>query len=275
MSFRMMTSCMLALFISMAQAEIYRSQDQDGNTVFTDRPGPAAEKVELQSGPYRYKVELKRVIDGDTLLLESGEKVRLIGINTPEIDSRYSQAQPGGEAASKWLRQTLHSPDIWLEYDAEQLDKYDRLLAHVFLESGDYLNARLLEQGLAMLTLTPPNLRYADILIQAQQSAESSVKGVWRLPAYQLKTMAEFKPGSNYAGWQRWRLTPKTLREGRKYSKLIVSQHLIINIPQDKLALFPPLQSYLEQPLEVRGWIRRDGNQHHILVKHPSALIRH
>ncbi len=275
MSLRMVTSCILVLFMALAQADIYRSQDQNGNTVFTDRPDTGAERVELETSPYRYKVELKRVIDGDTLLLDSGEKVRLIGINTPEVDSRYSKAQPGGEAASKWLRQNLRSPYIWLEYDAEQLDKYDRLLAHVFLESGDYLNAMLLEEGLAMLTLTPPNLRYADSLIRAQQSAETSGKGIWRLPDYQLKTMATFKPGTNYTGWQRWQLTPKTLGEGRKYSSLIVSENLVISIPQDKLALFPPLQSYLDQSLEVRGWMRRQGSQHHILVQHPSALVGH
>lgn len=256
------------------QAEIYRSQDQHGNTVFSDRPAERAEKIELHSAPYRYKVEVKRVIDGDTLVLKSGEKVRLIGINTPEVENRFSEAQPGGEAAKGWLQKTLRSPYIWLEYDAEQFDKYDRRLAHVFLESGDYINAMLLQQGLAMLTLTPPNLRYASSLISARQQAEADNKGVWAMPDYQLKTLNDFQPGKNYRGWQRWQLTPTAIGEGRKYMHLIVSGHLVIHIPKAELDLFPPLEQYLKQPLEVRGWMRRRGNQHHILVQHPSAIIR-
>lgn len=106
---------LILLLTCSVQAEIYRSKDQYGNTVFSDRPARQAEKIELDNAPYRYKVSLKRVIDGDTLLLESGEKIRLIGINTPEVDSRFSEAQPGGKAARAWLQQTLKQPSIWLE----------------------------------------------------------------------------------------------------------------------------------------------------------------
>lgn len=263
------------LACSSPQAEIYRSQDQHGNTLFSDRPAERAEKIELNSAPYRYKVEMQRVIDGDTLKLESGEKVRLIGINTPEVENRFSEAQPGGEAAKTWLKKTLRSPYIWLEYDAEQFDKYDRRLAHVFTESGDYINAMLLKEGFAMLTLTPPNLRYATKLIAAQQQAETQQKGVWRMSAYQLKTLNDFQPGSSYRGWQRWLLTPRSLDEGRKYMHLVVSEHLMIHISKAQMGLFPPLKQYLGQPLEVRGWMRRRGSQHHILVQHPSSMMTH
>lgn len=263
----------LLLCAGCLQAEIYRSQDQFGNTVFSDKPAKGAEKVELKTSPYRYKVEVRRVIDGDTLVLESGEKVRLIGINTPEVESRFSQLQPGGEAAKNWLQKNLRSPFIWLEYDGQQFDKYERRLAHVFLESGEYLNAELLREGLAMLTLTPPNLRYASRLITAQQQAEKNAKGIWQMPAYQIKTAKQFQAGTSYSGWQRWQLTPKTIGEGQKYMNLIVSENLVINIPKDQLMLFPPLETYLEQLIEVRGWIRRQGSQHHILVQHPSAII--
>lgn len=267
----------IGLILSIAcsvQADIYRSQDQHGNTVFSDQPTRHAEKIELNSDPYRYKVSLKRVIDGDTLLLESGETIRLLGINTPEIDSRFSEAQPGGKAAKEWLQQTLKDSVIWLEYDAEQFDKYQRRLAHVFLDSGEYLNAMLLRQGLAMLTLRPPNLRYSERLIRAQQQAEQAERGVWAMAAYQYKTLADFEPGRPYRGWQRWQLLPESVNAGRKYMHLEVSDNLSIHIPKTRLADFPPLKAYLNKPLEVRGWMRRRGNRHHILVRHPSALIQ-
>lgn len=273
MPFKAGISLILMLACSSLQAEIYRSQDSDGNTVFSDKAANGAEVVELNTAPYRYKVELKRVIDGDTLLLKSGEKVRLIGINTPEVESRFSQPQPGGEAAKNWLKKTLRTPFVWLEYDEQAFDKYERRLAHVFLESGEYVNAMLLEQGQAMLTLIPPNLRYAKRLITAQTKAEQDRRGVWQLPAYQLQAADNLKPGTDHRGWQRWQLTPKVVGAGRKYVNLMVSEHLRIMIPKARLALFPPLENYLDKSLEVRGWMRRQGSQHHIMVQHPSAII--
>ncbi|WP_289286559.1 thermonuclease family protein, partial [Methylophaga sp. UBA3991] len=62
--------------------------------------------------------------------------------------------------------------DFFIEYDQQQRDKYDRALAHCFLPDGQYLNAMLIEEGLASLTLIPPNLRYSDKLIEAQSRAE-------------------------------------------------------------------------------------------------------
>jgi len=262
------------LFVcSMAGADIYRSVDQHGNVKFSDRYQAAAEKLELQTKPYRYRVRLSKVIDGDTIELESGEKVRLIGINTPEVASRFSEAQPGGQQAKKRLKSMLRSPILLLEYDEQHYDKYDRLLAHCFLENGDYINQQLLKTGHAMLTLIPPNLRYAGSLRAAQAEAESKGLGVWSMPAYQPKTLQLFTPGKSYRGWQRWQLTAKAISQGKRYSKLIVSKHLAIQIANDELPLFKPLENYIDKPIEVRGWVSRRGDQHTIKLVHPSAII--
>jgi endonuclease YncB( thermonuclease family) len=188
---RSVLCALLLLVASFSGAEVYRSQDSSGHAVFSDKRTAGAETVELDTA-YRYKVKVRNVIDGDTLILEDGEKIRLIGINTPEVQSRYSESQPGGQAAKDWLQRALLNPTIWLQYDAQQFDKYDRRLAHVFLESGQYLNALLLEQGLAMLTLIPPNLLYAEELIQAQQTAEQKQAGIWQMPDYQAQHVSRF-----------------------------------------------------------------------------------
>jgi len=263
---------LLLVLVASAQAEVYQSQDKSGNTVFSDKPTSGAKIVELDSA-YRYKVKVRKVIDGDTLLLEDCEKIRLIGINTPEVQSRYRQSQPGGEAARDWLQKTLRTPVVWLQYDAQQFDRYDRRLAHVFLESGQYLNALLLEQGLATLTLIPPNLLYADLLIKAQQSAEQKKRGIWQMPSYQRQHASTFDVDKSYSGWQRWELTPSRLFESRKYINLMVSESLLISIPKAQRALFPPVESYLNTPLEVRGWLRKQGKQQRLYVQHPSAII--
>lgn len=268
----MLTRTALCLFLLLAvastKAEIYPS----GHRVFSDKPAAAAEKVKLDTA-YRFKAKIRKVIDGDTLILEDGEKIRLIGINTPEVKSRYSSSEPGGEAARDWLRARLRNAVVWLEYDAEQFDRYDRRLAHVFLDSGEYLNALLLEQGLAMLTLIPPNLLYADDLIEAQQSSERKKVGIWQLPAYQRRRLSSFNVADSDSGWQRWEVAASRITESRKYSNLLVTDAFLISIPKAQQDLFPPLESYLNRPLEVRGWLRKQGGQQRLYVQHPSALI--
>lgn len=264
---------LLLMTLASAEAGIYQSQDKSGKTVFSDKPTAGAKTIELEMA-YRYKARVRKVIDGDTLILQDGEKIRLIGINTPEVQSRYRQAQAGGEAAKEWLEKVLRNPDVWLQYDVAQFDKYDRRLAHVFLESGDYLNALLLEQGLAMLTLIPPNLLYADTLIEAQQLAERNKLGIWQMPGYQAQPFSRLDVSQSYAGWQRWQVSPTHLYESKKYVNLLVSKPLVISIPKAQLDLFPPLESYLNTPLEARGWLRKQGSQQRLYIQHPSALIR-
>lgn len=263
----------LCFVCSLTAADIYRSVDKQGNIIFSDRPDASAEKLDLQTHSYRYRVRLKKVIDGDTLLLETGEKVRLMGINTPEIASQFSDEQAGGIAAKAWLETRLRTPELLLEYDEQHYDKYDRLLAHCFLENGEYINAQLLKSGHAMLTLTPPNLRYADRLIAAQAQAEKQRLGVWAMSEYQPKTLTSFTPGTSYRGWQRWQLTAKAVSRGPRYSKLIVSEHLVIQIANVDVPLFASLESYVDRPIEVRGWVSRRADQHTIKLVHPSAII--
>lgn len=263
---------LFVLFLSSTvSAENAHQHYRDGLEV-TALSAVTSQTTEPVSAP-RIRATVRKVIDGDTLLLENGDRVRLIGINTPEVKSRYTALQPGGKEASDWLRKTLNKASIWLEYDAEQFDRYERRLAHVFLDSGQYLNALLVEQGLAMLTLIPPNLHYAERLIRAQQKAEANRKGIWQMSAYQPRHVDSFNADERYTGWQRWQVTASHLSESRKYINLVVSDSFMISIAKAQRGLFPPMQHYLNTPLEVRGWLRKQGGQHRLYVQHPSALI--
>ncbi len=252
---------------------VYKSQNEQGRTVFSDQPSDNATLISVKSKPYRYRVSLKRVIDGDTLELQSGQVIRLLGINTPEVQSRYRDGEAGGEKAKEWLKETLSQPELFIEYDQQQRDKYDRALAHCFLPDGRYLNAMLIEQGLASLTLIPPNLRYSDKLIAAQNKAEQAEKGLWSLSDYQVKRLSELKTGKNYRGWQRIKLKLKSIKYGKKTVFLEANTHFRLAIKKKDIAYFGDLKSYLNQTLEVRGWIHRQGKQFYMNVRHPSAII--
>ena len=122
---------------------------------------------------------VKYVIDGDTIILKSGENVRYIGIDAPEIDRENKKAEPLGYAARSFNQKLLGSKRIRLEFDHEKRDHYSRLLAYIYLPDGTFINLKLLRSGLATYLHKPPNLKYADSFLKAQQAAMTAKKGLW------------------------------------------------------------------------------------------------
>jgi micrococcal nuclease len=97
-----------------------------------------------------YAAKVIRVIDGDTIELEGGVKVRYIGIDTPETVHPSKPVQFMGKEASAFNRQLVEGKDVRLEYDVQRTDKYGRTLAYVYV--GDtFVNAELVKQGYAQI----------------------------------------------------------------------------------------------------------------------------
>lgn len=258
------------LFIPISvQAEIFQWVDSKGNRHFSDRVHQGAEVLQLNPG-YSY-YQIKKVYDGDTVLLSNGKKIRLLGINTPEIEGRYKLAQPGGEEAKHWLLMKLNRTKVRLEMDVEKQDKYGRLLAHIFTEDKQHINLELVKNGLATVNIHPPNLKYTDDLLQAQQLAEQSLVGIWKYKEYQPKNVSEIKQ-SGYRGWHRIIGLIKNIHHTRKYSYLNLTDTFALKIEKKLLNLFPDLNSYIGKKLEVRGWVNRNKNHYSLLVRHPSVI---
>jgi micrococcal nuclease len=91
--------------------------------------------------------EVKRAIDGDTIELSTGEKVRLIGVDTLEMKVPRKSVQYSGKAAAAFTQRTVAGKRVRLEYDQQRQDKYGRTLAYVYLESGIFVNAEIIRQG--------------------------------------------------------------------------------------------------------------------------------
>jgi len=120
------------------------------------------------------------VNDGDTVVLSNGKRVRYIGINAPEIDHEDQKAQPYGYQARSFNKELVMSKRIRLEYGVERYDRYGRLLAYIFLQDDSFINARLLQAGLAFCLFRKPNVTYDIILLKAQQDAMKLKNGLWR-----------------------------------------------------------------------------------------------
>ncbi len=87
------------------------------------------------------------VIDGDTIVLDGKEKVRLIGVDTPETKDPRKPVQYFGKEACEFTKRLVEGQKVRLGFDLNKTDKYGRTLAYVYLEDGTLLNAEIIKQG--------------------------------------------------------------------------------------------------------------------------------
>jgi len=124
---------------------------------------------------------VKRVVDGDTLLLDNNRFVRYIGINAPEVRHGKHKAEPFGIEAKMQHAQLVGEGDkVYLVYGIEKSDRYGRKLAYVYTREKKFVNRIMLEQGWAYYLFKEPNLRYHDLFLLAQRLAMQEKQGMWQ-----------------------------------------------------------------------------------------------
>ncbi|MGH9179679.1 MAG: thermonuclease family protein, partial [Acidimicrobiales bacterium] len=137
------------------------------------------------AGPGPGAAEVTRVVDGDTIRVRiagAEERVRLIGIDTPETHGQGGLRECfGEEAASHLARLIPPGTGVRLVRDVEARDRYGRLLAYVYRRSdGLFVNLALVRDGFATTLTYPPNVAHADELAAAARSARNDQKGLWQ-----------------------------------------------------------------------------------------------
>ena len=121
---------------------------------------------------------VKRVIDGDTFVLEDDTRVRFIGIDTPETKHPRKPKQPYGQAASDFTRKMVEGKYVKLTFDKDRYDRYKRLLAYVYID-GVFLNAELVKRGLARATEYKPNVKFSNLFEKLENKAKADKVGMW------------------------------------------------------------------------------------------------
>lgn len=146
--------------------------------ITTPIPSQTIQGEASQSG-----ILVTKVIDGDTVELEGGQKVRYIGVDTPETLDPKRPVGCFGKEASNENKKLVEGKKVILEADKEDQDKYGRLLRYVFLplENGQMLFVQdyLIREGFGKLLIIPPDDKYKDQLIQAQMEARLNRRGLW------------------------------------------------------------------------------------------------
>jgi micrococcal nuclease len=203
---------LLLMYGGWAGAEIYTWVDRDGQVHFTDdaslippeyrdraQTRPSSPPSESPSPPATSKksdkhqrakppspsrlsdggrAQVVAVLDGDTIVISGGKKVRYAGLNTPE--SRHPDKLPEycGQEAFEANRRLVAGKTVRLEYGEQRRDKYGRLLAYVYVDSL-FVNAELIRQGYAQVSTYKDNQRYHAEFERLQQHAIATRRGMW------------------------------------------------------------------------------------------------
>lgn len=120
-----------------------------------------------------------RVVDGDTMVIENEERVRYIGIDTPETVHPRIGVEPFGPEASAVNKALVEGRRVYLVSDISNRDKYGRLLRYVYTEDGLFVNLALVACGLATVTTYPPDVAHVDEYVTAQEEAREAGRGMW------------------------------------------------------------------------------------------------
>ena len=116
-----------------------------------------------------------QVIDGDTIIIDTGQRVRYIGIDTPEV---YPNQEAYGIEAWQANRKLVEGKEVRLEPDVSDTDKYGRLLRYVYV-NDILVNAELVRLGLAEAKAYPPDIKYQQLLEQLEREARQAGRGMW------------------------------------------------------------------------------------------------
>ncbi len=249
-------------------------------------PGSAYAETVCPAGQPDETARVKYVHDGDTIHLEDGRKVRLIGINAPELARDDTPAQAFAIEARDALRAAIASDDnrVGLVYGTERHDRYRRTLAHLFTPDGENLQARLLLQGMAAAIAHPPNVAYSDCYAMQEKAARCQGAGIWSDPEMSSTKAASLDNKS--AGFQL--VTGKVERINQTDKGIwILIPELMLGIRNEDLAYFEPSELFALPGVQVtvRGWLHpispeQAKNQfnagsrvtHYMRIRHPSAI---
>lgn len=232
----------------------------------------------LQAASSNKEYRVRQVIDGDTIELDNGQKVRYIGIDTPEVRKRQGSSwvyapEPYAEKAKDYNRQLVEGKPVRMEFDLQKKDKYDRLLAYCYVDDV-FVNAKMLEEGFAFLYTISPNVKYVDLLVDKQKSARQNNRGIWAEPV-----IIPAKDAKHY-------LNQMVTVEGKVSSVRQTTKVSILNFGQSgfKAVVFKgefPFflsqgisipKAYKGKTVRITGKIKEYKGDPEIIIQHPSAI---
>lgn len=219
------------------------------------------------------EAQIKYIHDGDTVWLEDGRKLRVIGVNTPELARDEKPAEPLAIEARNRLRLHLgRSAKVKIRYGREKRDRYGRLLAHVYTPNGENISEWLLRQGLAYVLIVPPNLWHADCYQRAEKMARHHGRGLWSKKSVRILRAEHLSKDTRGFQIIRGRIT--RVGHSKNTVWLNFGRQFAVRILRKDLHWFHEMdfEKLKGKSLEVRGWVQYHKHQLRMRIKHPAAM---
>ena len=150
------------------------------------KPQPKITKPEAAMTASSSAILVKHIVDGDTIEIATGEKLRYIGIDTPETKDPKKSKQCFGDEASAKNRELVGGKEIGMMKDVSETDRYGRLLRYVYVTDNTasppatiFVNEYLVKEGYAYAATFPPDVKYNEHFRKLQDEAMKQKKGLW------------------------------------------------------------------------------------------------
>jgi micrococcal nuclease len=219
------------------------------------------------------KGKVVAVYDGDTIKVRfadgSERRVRLIGIDTPEIGETQEEARLEAQLAKRFAFHYLYQKPVNLTYERDLEDKYGRLLAYVWTEEGLF-NELILKQGFARVFWAFP-FELKERFVRAQQEAREKERGFWQKKPYPIVSGQDIR---DHIGELR-RVRFVCVRMRRRGNFLFLNPEpgdFSVLIPQENLSFFPGWKSWEGSTIEIGGFLEEYKGHPQIMVFFPLQL---
>lgn len=217
---------------------------------------------------------IQHIHDGDTLHLSNGKKIRLIGINAPELARDNKPAEVFSSDAKNALKKLFkQDKSIALVFGKEKQDHYGRYLAHAFLSDGTNIQAFLLQQGIASVITYPPNLRFSTCYLSVEKQARCNKKGLWG----NNNVLETQNLNKQHTGFHLIKGRVINIKKDHKGIWLNLDNKLTIGIRPENQKLFNPkmISALLNQTIVVRGWLNKSNKRtpFYLRVRHPLSIL--
>ena len=232
--------------------------------------------TDCQTRQFDQTAQVIKIYDGDTFKTDKGEKIRLIGINTPETGQQDKPSQPMANEAKQALTALLATSKykVGLRFGQDKHDRYKRILAHVYLPNGTNLQEQLLAEGLAAHIVIPPNTNHLECYQRAELSARQQHKGMWSLPAYKYKMTTSLKSADT--GFQFITGDVVFIGQSKKAIWLNLTGKIALRISKDDLHYFDKdiLENIVGKKIQARGWLLYNKKRKELFMhmQHPASM---
>ena len=216
-------------------------------------------------------VAVRQVVDGDSLQLADGRKIRLVGVNAPEMGRQGRPDQPLALAAKQALKDLLAGRPAHLRFGPDRYDHHGRTLAYVDNASGVSAGEHLLGQGLAVLIAIPPNLDHIGRYRVIEAGARQARRGIWADPYY--RPIPANQLGPKDTGFRFVTGTVERVGQSRKYVYFDLSADFAVAISRDNWHYFGgDPKNWKGKRVQVRGWISLWRDKLRVRVGHPAMV---